>query len=995
MKKEAFSIVCMFVVILIGLSINAHGENVTTQFDNYSLAGTWEGGSGGFEGADGDFLTYDSPVQTSTIGYTYDYIVNESWSEPLYLKIKYRLFDIIGVPDTNGERFLDIPSACFNESGNVSIQVGTSYYPKEELGTLYDNHYFFVACHDGSSSEGGYVREEYKVFHNSSFAPDAQEMQFYEQEIIYSAPNAPPTLEALSLTDYTPEKDITLFGYATFSDLSADTISVSYRWYQDESIVASGSKNVNKDENTYISARNVGSEKNVTWKLSVRGYDGENYSAWFNSTGAVVQNSVPTISEAINATDVQGTSNVTITATGEDEDGYEDLSAHITYSTGNCTLVDSLGASDSLFVNYTCELTVGINSNVSITFNDTEGESVSTQTLEIDTPNQIAPVLNTITLSTDTPEKGGNLSALVNISDEDTTPLTIQFKWYKNDIEISNGSIGSTSNAITNASEIVIGGIKNDTYIFSARAFDGQFYSNWSNSSGANVSNSAPLIQTDISATNQSGSHNISITATGSDADGYSDISPSVDISTGTCSLVNQTQEGDTYFVNYTCLSTVFMTVNVSINFTDGSNSSVQTSIREITFSNNAPYVSDLIVSANETNLSCDYTFNDADNDADYSQSYKWYEDGILVASSTKIVDISDFAISVPVVCSVNVSDSYSDSGYTNSSALYLDDVLAPEISAFSMPSEGETGEIIDFNVNCSDANEIALSYPKLYYRDPNSELKIVTFTNIGGDSYEINRIFSLVGTYTNFSVYCKDGSNNQNILESNNTMTLSAPSAPSSGGGGGSTSTPSKKSCDIDATPEFIEFTNTRFSQGISLKNNEDFSVSFKYQITSTDSEFKEKTKVIVPITTLVSKAKEEFGVEVNRFYARDYSGSTNGTLVISSDECSDIKIPLQLDSRGELSVLDIFTTGVSLEEYLTEPVWRSTSKLRSNSADVNFAVAFFVSIILGLLAFSSTLIAFIRKKSYGQFISLVFVIFIVFTILGAGLINLLRLIP
>jgi hypothetical protein len=93
-------------------------------------------------------------------------------------------------------------------------------------------------------------------------------------------------------------------------------------------------------------------------------------------------------------------------------------------------------------------------------------------------------------------------------------------------------------------------------------------------------------------------------------------------------------------------------------------------------------------------------------------------------------------------------------------------------------------------NVSCSDdSGNIANGFPKFsFVNSIYGLLGNYSFTNVGGNNYSYNMSLNILGNYSNFTFYCRDGSGNTVAMYVNIfiQVLLSAPANPGSSSVGG-----------------------------------------------------------------------------------------------------------------------------------------------------------------------------------------------------------------
>ena len=171
-----------------------------------------------------------------------------------------------------------------------------------------------------------------------------------------------------------------------------------------------------------------------------------------------------------------------------------------------------------------------------------------------------------------------------------------------------------------------------------------------------------------------------------------------------------------------------------------------------------------------------------------------------IITNITANTTLNDGAYYWNASCSDGTAISYS------STRTITIDATAPTISDFRIStSSGYTDTAYSIYVNCSDNNNLTNSSPKVSFYNPSGSLVgNFSMTSDTGDRYVKTYTFSTTGTYTNFSVFCRDvfGNEAQN-LSSQNILNFTASIRPSSGttigGGGGGATRAKPKTPDMD----------------------------------------------------------------------------------------------------------------------------------------------------------------------------------------------------
>ena len=301
--------------------------------------------------------------------------------------------------------------------------------------------------------------------------------------------NTPPITTLTTLTPSIAYKGETLVGHCVGTDVDGN---VKYHWilYKNNIVYNSGQTGFAPSD-TVVDVTGIISPSNVVradkYNFSCQADDGTDKSFWINSSTLTISNTLPVIKPAIvtpqhpeigssitgycNSSDVDGDTirynyewylNGTLNHGGFTTDNAEGSAVEIETIYGlnytdrwklNCTAFDGTGySSTSGFSN---EVIVG-------------NTPPTTQT------SSITPLSAT---ATDT------LYGKCKVSDLDTPTLSIDYIWYRNNVVLASGTTtGITENVETTINSINTGYYGGDYINFSCRGYDGQYYSDWMNS---------------------------------------------------------------------------------------------------------------------------------------------------------------------------------------------------------------------------------------------------------------------------------------------------------------------------------------------------------------------------------------------------------------------------------------------------------------------------------------------------------------------------------
>jgi len=276
--------------------------------------------------------------------------------------------------------------------------------------------------------------------------------------------NSPPTAPNISLTPSPPytNNDLNVAFNQVSQDNDSDTITYIYEWYKD-SVLQPGQ--------TTSTVSNGVTSKNEVWIVNVTPNDGEE-DGTVAQANVTIQNSIPSITSA-SITPTTSYKTTTLTASTS---GWSDLDNDPEQYTYQWFNQDGKinGATSSTLTGTYFNKSDQIHSNVTPYDSDDFGTSELTNTVTI---QNSLPTL-TVTIASDLDLNGTDeeLTGSFTYTDADSDAISNnQTKWYKDDVEQTNLA-DLTTISYTNTSA-------DDIWVFSARANDGEAWSNWYNAS--------------------------------------------------------------------------------------------------------------------------------------------------------------------------------------------------------------------------------------------------------------------------------------------------------------------------------------------------------------------------------------------------------------------------------------------------------------------------------------------------------------------------------
>ncbi|MBW2980017.1 S8 family serine peptidase [Candidatus Woesearchaeota archaeon] len=448
--------------------------------------------------------------------------------------------------------------------------------------------------------------------------------------------------------------------------------------------------------------------KYENWTFSVRVYDGNDWSAWVNSTNLTIQNSAPS-TPAINLTPDEPEltddlwCNITTQSTDEDQDTiqyyyewYKDGALNRTTLT---TQIYNVLGSDNTSSGEKWNCTV-------IPFDGEVNGTAASDNVSLNTPPQAQ---NVVITSTDNLNRtNGTLQGTWSFYDADGhTQQDNETKWYNNSVEIASLA-NLTLLSPTNTS-------KNQNWTFSVRVYDGNTWSAWANST-------ILIIQNDIPPTP-------AINLTPDEPELTDDL---------WCNITTQSTDEDQDTIQYyyewykggslnrTILTTQIYYVLGSGNTSNGEewNCTVipydgeangTAASDKVAIGNEPPEAQDVTLTStdnlNRTNgtLQGTWSFYDADGDTQQNNQTKWYNNSDEVASLAGLATVASSYTrrNQNWTFSVRVYDSHDWSNWTNSSTMAIQN-QPPVLESISDITVNETQLV---NITASATDEDTLTY--------------------------------------------------------------------------------------------------------------------------------------------------------------------------------------------------------------------------------------------------------------------------------------------
>lgn len=352
-------------------------------------------------------------------------------------------------------------------------------------------------------------------------------------------------------------------------------------------------------------------------------------------------------------------------------------------------------------------------------------------------------------------------------------------------------------------------------------------------------------------------------------------------------------------------------------------------------------------------NLTCNVSYYDGDYDDNITLIYNWTIDGILSIEHNKTLESGNFTGTNNVSCSVIANDGELNSTWVNSSIIIFNDSTSPYMAYNLQQRTGYTDTSYLIYMNCSDfESDIMSGYPVFSYIDPDGILQgnyTPTLINITTGEYIYNTTFSKVGTYTNFSFYCKDVQSNQNYSENvENFNFTSSVRTVIILGGGGSDNTANLKNCNWSLSEKSLTFYTGDNVKQLFIYNKENFSISPIYSISNSNF------KVAGAKSLVIAKNVEELSILKGNI--NESVKNTTAILTVSSLNCKPITMSITyVNNYEELNFIDIANNLIEI----------IGNKIVSNVNIAGFGIKFYW-VMLVIILLSISIVAF-AKTSIG----------------------------
>jgi len=296
--------------------------------------------------------------------------------------------------------------------------------------------------------------------------------------------NSLPTSPNISIIPVTPNtnNDLNVIFNQVSDDNDSDLVTYSYQWFRD---------NIYQPSITGSTVSSGVTSKNQIWKVIVTPNDGQENGNSI-SKNVTIRNSIPSISSAnINPTTAYKTTTLTASTTGwSDLDGEPENYVYQWFNQNGKIIGATLPSLTGSYFNKSNRIFCNV------TPYDSDEYGTSTLTNNVTIQNSI-PIL-TVSIESQLGFNGTDedLIASFSYSDADSDMIVAnQTKWYKNNIEqpsfANQTAVSYTNIAVDNL------------WIFSARVYDNESWSNWYNASISilDVSQTYPILVSPLNGT--------------------------------------------------------------------------------------------------------------------------------------------------------------------------------------------------------------------------------------------------------------------------------------------------------------------------------------------------------------------------------------------------------------------------------------------------------------------------------------------------------------
>ena len=578
--------------------------------------------------------------------------------------------------------------------GNNDLSFGTNHAGGEGLSAFYDNLYAVPYTPTGT---------EFAAFVSRDNDTEASE-----------AVNVPPAVATAAINVSTAYRYDNLNCSATPTDATNTSILVNFSWYKGGALQFVAQSSCANNTQCFSSRLMPSVNKSEVYICGANAFDGTDWSNETNSSSLTISNTAPSVGAIafLNASTFINTSlaaNSTYTDLDADSgtvyfnwtvNGILKRQAIYLTQANGTTVTDTFTTG-----NYTRNDVIQVNVSSA---DGTTGSSI--QTLSRTVLNY-APIHNTVAINASTAYRYDNLNCSATGIDSENSTLFTNFSWYKGGVLqfIANSTCANNTQCFT--SRLMPSINKSEVYVCGVNVFDGDAWSNETNSSSLTVSNTVPVLSGAIFA-NTSVYFNTSLTANIT----YTDI----DADVGTV-YFNWTINGNTTLKRAVSSASInngtFVADTITaFNFTSADNITINFSANDGTIGSNlinltinvSNYIPPIISTINiynrtgnnvsilnssvytDASFNCTVTYDDFENTTGYVQ-FSWFNNGALVDEYSTNVTAADqgTAYSYRIqpsettkndlfTCRVRACDNFNStscSGFTNSTVSIINAV--------------------------------------------------------------------------------------------------------------------------------------------------------------------------------------------------------------------------------------------------------------------------------------------------------------------------------
>lgn len=327
-----------------------------------------------------------------------------------------------------------------------------------------------------------------------------------------------------------------------------------------------------------------------------------------------------------------------------------------------------------------------------------------------------------------------------------------------------------------------------------------------------------------------------------------------------------------------------------------------------------------------------------------------FFPNGTSHYSNTTASPSSPFTFADPVTFTeefnytVNVTANNTAGGNNTQSTWFYFDMTSPSMEILTPTGIGADRSII-FTTNTTEISPKTCRY---YVTDSNLNLEI---SDTGFDCSGASFTVSSDGNYILFT-NVTDG-----VYSNNTNQSFGVDTTVGRGGGGAGVGDYEKTVCDITVSPEELYLGISLTLSELVIENNEDFSYAPTYSIQDVQDEvdYTSSLEITNLPGTILQNSEGSLGIRYNS--NNDEVGAN--MLVLSSDDCADINVPIYVNTYFGLPLFgDLFDPGLP---FLDNVINLATSSITSWGA-MDFVQ---VWMVFGLLLVATFIVTFNKMKN------------------------------